>query len=823
MLNQMRFSNTIRQVHDRKLGALLAALRFDQPQPEALLKLTAAEWRKLLDITDREHLTLALGLRWQSILPEWVRARVDRNLKGNAERLENIRKVFEDLSGALKTAGIDFAVLKGFSHWPGYVLDPLHRPQYDLDLLCPPDQVHGARKVLASIGYEPISGFETLPIDHLTAMIRKTGWQWRGDYFDTDAPLSVELHFRLWDADTERIGVAGLEPMWDRRVERRMEGLRFAGLDPVDTVAYASLHLLRHLLRGDVRLYHAYELAHFLETTSQDSSFWARWRATHPDSLRAVQAISFRLAAEWFGSRAAGEVRDELARLAEPVQRWFRLFAMAPVEAKVRPNKNELWLHLSLAQSAADKRAVAVRRILPFRRVQAQYAAHVPESEVNWRLRLMRRSFQFRFIWTRVAHHVRSTAPTLAGGLRWWWSGKDIDPQFLVFLSAASLFNFGMSIYFLLYNLFLLQRGFHEDFLGAVASTLSVGSIAGTIPAAFILHRFGLRRTLISTFAGVPMLCLVRALDVAPPVLIGSAFAGGFLFSFYAVALAPTVAQLTTERSRPFGFSLVLSIGIGIGVLAGLVGGRLPALLAPASAGDAVPIQPALVFACVVSALGALPTLYLRFVRAPASEQRVYPRNGFIRRYLLALLVWNLATGAFNPFVTAYFAQALHMPVAEIGLVSSVAQFVQVIAVLGAPLILRHFGAITGIMYMQMGTAAALGLLALGAPGVLAGSIYAGYMAFQYMSEPGMFSLLMDGVDEPERSGASALNVLVIFGGQALAAAVAGFGVRRFGYPVVLAAAALIALIASFIFRALLGLPATRHPSRASDRPRTSN
>src|SRR4051812_19138866 len=113
VLNQMRFNNTIRQVHDRKLKALLAALRFDQPQPEALLKLKSADWRKLLDITDSEHLTLALGLRCQSILPEWVRARIDRNLKGNAERFENIRKVFEDLSGALATAGIEFAVLKG--------------------------------------------------------------------------------------------------------------------------------------------------------------------------------------------------------------------------------------------------------------------------------------------------------------------------------------------------------------------------------------------------------------------------------------------------------------------------------------------------------------------------------------------------------------------------------------------------------------------------------------------------------------------------------------------------------------------------------------
>jgi MFS family permease len=220
----------------------------------------------------------------------------------------------------------------------------------------------------------------------------------------------------------------------------------------------------------------------------------------------------------------------------------------------------------------------------------------------------------------RVTHHVRSTAPTLSGGLRWWWSGKDIDPQFLVFLTATSLFNFGMSVFFLLYNLFLLQRGFHEDFLGAIASAMSLGSIAGTLPASFVLARLGLRRTLIATFLGISLTCAVRSLVVAGPLLVGSAFIGGLLFSFYAVALAPTVAQLTTEQSRPFGFSLVFSVGIGIAMLAGLVGGRLPALLAHGSAQSAIPIQPALLVTCAVTALATLPALSLRLIPAPPAN-----------------------------------------------------------------------------------------------------------------------------------------------------------------------------------------------------------
>jgi len=42
------------------------------------------------------------------------------------------------------------------------------------------------------------------------------------------------------------------------------------------------------------------------------------------------------------------------------------------------------------------------------------------------------------------------------------------------------------------------------------------------------------------------------------------------------------------------------------------------------------------------------------------------------------------------------------------------------------------------------------------------------------MSEPGMFTMLMERAPVPERGSASALNFLVSFAGQAIAAAVAG-------------------------------------------------
>ena len=63
-------------------------------------------------------------------------------------------------------------------------------------------------------------------------------------------------------------------------------------------------------------------------------------------------------------------------------------------------------------------------------------------------------------------------------------------------------------------------------------------------------------------------------------------------------------------------------------------------------------------------------------------------------------------------------------------------------------------------------------------------------MSFQWMSEPGLNTLLMNHVTERERSGASALNYVVAFGAQALAAFAGGALFTRFGYGPALAAAA---------------------------------
>ena len=53
-----------------------------------------------------------------------------------------------------------------------------------------------------------------------------------------------------------------------------------------------------------------------------------------------------------------------------------------------------------------------------------------------------------------------------------------------------------MFVFFFLYNLYLLDCGFNEEFLGLVTSAMAVGSIVGTVPAGIMGPGLGLRRTM---------------------------------------------------------------------------------------------------------------------------------------------------------------------------------------------------------------------------------------------------------------------------------------------------------------------------------------
>jgi MFS family permease len=395
------------------------------------------------------------------------------------------------------------------------------------------------------------------------------------------------------------------------------------------------------------------------------------------------------------------------------------------------------------------------------------------------------------------------------------WSSKRFSAGFWIFFTAALLWDFGIGLYFFLFNLFLANHHYQENTLGLVTGALTLGNLAGSIPMSMLARRIGLRNTLVLGFVSAPILCILRTFVVWLPAQLGLAILAGAALSCWPVCFSPTLARLTTEDNRVSGFSIIFATGIGSGTLAGLVAGHVPELLRSATRVSHLmdDLQLVLLFTCGVAMLGIVPLLMLRLGPAQCPDKRGFQLfHPFLFRFLPPFVLWSMVTGSFAPFAAVYLQQRLRMSLAHVGSVFSASELAQFAAVLLAPLIFRRFGTVAGIISTQLATGAALFIL--GRTHSVNGAIasYLCYMSVQYMSGPGIYCLLMNRLPDQERGAASAVQNIAGSLSNAVAAIITGDMLVRYGYASVFTGIAAMALLAASLFLVLLG-PGVRQPA----------
>jgi len=399
------------------LLTVVRSLNFSVDHTEELRGLSSEQWMELLSLTDQAHITLPFAHRCRSVMPEAVRHRHDYNLARHAARRAGIVEEHARIQDAMGAHGVQFLVLKGLAHTALHSGESYLRPQYDIDLYCPPDSAPAAVEVATSLGYEAVWSADK-NADHHPVMIRRTGWRWRGDYYDPDQPLALELHYRFWNPSLG-FAVHGADGFWDRRTRGVCDGIVLPTLNPLDRLTYAAWHTLRHLLGGNLRICHVYELARFLNGSTSDHNFWSEWRAEGAPSERLAESISLRLAKEWFACKVNPVVEDYIGTLPADVERWFRLFAFSAIGV---PNKDELFLNFCLARNNQDRLRIAARRVFPVRVPVSAPEAHVARRSLRSRSRNV--ADQAWFMARRGLHHLRTLAPVARSGLRWWLTDR---------------------------------------------------------------------------------------------------------------------------------------------------------------------------------------------------------------------------------------------------------------------------------------------------------------------------------------------------------------------------------------------------------------
>ena len=406
-------------MNERLEYLILEYLSFHEPESKTApnwILVDTARWQRAFGFIDTAGLTLVFRERLKQqnhfhILPSSIQARLNQNLKDNLARSEMLLEEFLQINRRLSSIGARYLNLKGVLLHPRFVDRPEHRVQYDLDFLVHASDLRSTYLNLQELGYTPAHSNERRRADHLPPLIKKTGWEWKGNYFDPTIPPGIELHFQLWEPEFERIPIQLFENVWEGVWTRDFDSHEVPCLSPDHELLYLTLHCCRHLFRGDLRLSHLYEIAHFLHHNCRDQDLWNHfltWLERCSNSAGIV-ATGFGLSATLFRPCLDSSLRSWIrANVPQGAANWISLFGRQDAIHGYRGNKNTVFLHLSLLKRRSDQWAVLKQKLLPATFPPPVSGIHIPEEKKGISMRLFHAVLYTTFLFRRVGFHFLS-------------------------------------------------------------------------------------------------------------------------------------------------------------------------------------------------------------------------------------------------------------------------------------------------------------------------------------------------------------------------------------------------------------------------------
>lgn len=363
-----------------------------------------------------------------------------------------------------------------------------------------------------------------------------------------------------------------------------------------------------------------------------------------------------------------------------------------------------------------------------------------------------------------------------------------------------------------LYNLYLVEGGYQEAFVGRAIAANAVGLALMALPAGLLADRWGRRHTLMLGVVCEAAGLFVRSIVLDPGVVLAGSFVGGVGQAFVLITAAPFITEHSTPRERTHLFTSFFAVSLSAGVVGSLLGGMLPWLLLALPAGVAPGTLNAyritLVAAGVLAALAFEPLRRMGDLHETPAAQDPEPVPPEVRRRLvpIAANAFLLGSGAglVIPFMNLYFAHRFACSSAQIGAFFSVAQVItSVAALLGTP-ISRRFGKLRTATAFEL--ASLPFLVTLGAERRLSVAVGAFWLRAMLMqaSTPLHHAFVMEVLPRRLRARSTSINSALWHAGWAVSSALAGLVIQRFGYAVpfyvtaVLYAAAVATLFFSF-------------------------
>ena len=335
------------------------------------------------------------------------------------------------------------------------------------------------------------------------------------------------------------------------------------------------------------------------------------------------------------------------------------------------------------------------------------------------------------------------------------------DAKLYIAVSAISSFSFGISN--VIFNLYLQEATFTEDFIGFFLSVSMFATAGIAFVAGSVTDRLSRKRVILTanTISFVAIAIQYTVLD--PTSLLLSQVFFGLSSAFNQVSWSPYITEMSTNRERAhlFAFSSGLSI---LAVLVGnLVGGFLPGLVAtfiglvPGSS-LLVPYQLVLWLSLIPSFISLLLIIPMTRDVPTSSEITVSLSNvrnwGFIGKYATSVSVVGLGAGVIVLYFNLFFSNEFAVGSEVVGLIFAINMVILAAGNFLSPAIADRIGKVRTVVLTEAISVPFL-LMIWWAPSLQFAVL--GYVVrnvMMNMSGPVSNAFFMEGLEKEERATA---------------------------------------------------------------------
>jgi MFS family permease len=258
---------------------------------------------------------------------------------------------------------------------------------------------------------------------------------------------------------------------------------------------------------------------------------------------------------------------------------------------------------------------------------------------------------------------------------------REFSKNVKTFLVGNAIQGVGLSIYGLLFNLYLKELGYGESAIGGLISTTSLGISLMAMPAAFIIEKFHVKHLVMTGMVLSSGFYILQVLNTSESALFAFGLLASMFQALFNISVAPFYLRNSTPQVRMHLFTLNSGLNMMAHLVGYIIGGYLPEIVRHFSPdlNQIALYRTSIVIALMVVFSSNL--IFMRIQKVPIPRLKRRFVDGLrekdwkiLLKLILPKLCFAFGGGLIVPFMNLYLKEKFYLSTKMIGISYAILQ-----------------------------------------------------------------------------------------------------------------------------------------------------